>query len=156
MPRLSRLSLLLIACLALTALWLFTGWCFAYIGLRTPRFSFYLGANMGAIYVKAAANAAPSTWLIEPRIDQHSFDLPRWDWWFPMYSQQRTNALFHVIRIPLWPFIVSAAAAVMVLSARQRRADRIARKVLCPRCQYPRAGIDPAAPCPECGQAPDG
>jgi hypothetical protein len=55
------------------------------------------------------------------------------------------------INIPLWmplllTVVISAAAWRRWLRRRPRPSDR------CPTCRYPRAGLAPTAPCPECGE----
>ncbi|MEO1009061.1 MAG: hypothetical protein AAFX79_10860 [Planctomycetota bacterium] len=61
---------------------------------------------------------------------------------------------------PVWPgFAANTLLFAMVaaggwLVVRGIRAQRRAKKGQCTRCRYPRAGLAPDAPCPECGDVP--
>lgn len=52
-----------------------------------------------------------------------------------------------ILDVPWWPVVVLAGAVAL---RAQRHVVRI-RRCGCHRCGYPRAGIAPDAPCPECG-----
>lgn len=59
---------------------------------------------------------------------------------------------------PVWPgaavnsLLYAAACFVPFRAARAVRRGRRRRRGLCARCGYPRRGLEPDAPCPECGQ----
>ena len=63
--------------------------------------------------------------------------------WLPSIDRQ---ALSTWVGLPLW---IPAAAALALASLRRRPAPG-----QCPHCRYDRRGLDPAAPCPECGKLP--
>lgn len=64
-----------------------------------------------------------------------------------------TGTKFYIISFPLWiPFICMAALAWHSWKW-QLRHIAASRKDRCPHCKYPRAGISPDKPCPECGSA---
>lgn len=57
-----------------------------------------------------------------------------------------------MVVLPLWiPMTVTAVGGVWGFRAHARRS---AGGTLCPRCGYPRAGLAPGAPCPECSASP--
>lgn len=56
------------------------------------------------------------------------------------------------IRIPTWCFPLILVPLAFWLHRRNRLASRRERGH-CPACNYDRAGLPPAAPCPECGAA---
>lgn len=78
-------------------------------------------------------------WYGESRVDFRQ----SWHW---RYDALGGNIL---VAIPLWaPFL---AALVTTLLA-WRRLRRRLNPGLCPACSYPRSGLAPNAPCPECGR----
>ncbi|HEX2838324.1 MAG TPA: hypothetical protein VHN77_09385 [Phycisphaerales bacterium] len=70
--------------------------------------------------------------------------------WWPSSS---SNPYGSIIAVPLW---IPALASSM-LSALAWRLDTLATRRAklgaCPTCSYPRTGLAPSAPCPECGAA---
>ncbi len=62
-----------------------------------------------------------------------------------------------IVHQPLWPGVATNAVfwsaviyPLLLITAALRRRLRIHRQ-LCPACTYPRIGLAPSAPCPECG-----
>ncbi|MCC7387583.1 MAG: hypothetical protein IT431_02315 [Phycisphaerales bacterium] len=59
---------------------------------------------------------------------------------------------------PVWPgFLLDTAIytplwLAMLSALHTLRARRRARRGACPHCSYPRQGLDPQSPCPECGK----
>jgi hypothetical protein len=58
-----------------------------------------------------------------------------------------------VVILPLYIPLVVLALPTSILFHRDRRSARWARAGHCPNCGYDRAGLTPAAACPECGSA---
>jgi hypothetical protein len=73
------------------------------------------------------------------------------DWGFQFDVSTGTLAGVRLYLVPIWPFIlVTGIPSVIAWNL-----DRIARRApvgACPACGYSRAGLTPAAPCPECGK----
>ncbi len=68
-------------------------------------------------------------------------------WWFGGTWEPAKKSLL----VPLW-FLIAMATAVTAIAWRvDFMASRRARIGCCPKCNYNRAGIPAAAPCPECG-----
>ena len=55
--------------------------------------------------------------------------------------------------VPLWPFVVVPGFGSAIAWRLDTHARRRSRLGLCPKCGYNRAGLSPAAVCPECGAA---
>lgn len=53
---------------------------------------------------------------------------------------------------PLWPAIAALLIPTTILWLLHLRSAR--RTDLCPTCHYPRTGLAPSSPCPECGTRP--
>jgi hypothetical protein len=82
-------------------------------------------------------------------------DAPTWSWWFEVDWQQPTGRMiFRRVFVPLWPVIVLAGAATLVLWRPESERGRRKRLGLCRSCGYDRRGLAPDAPCPECGTVP--
>jgi ssDNA-binding Zn-finger/Zn-ribbon topoisomerase 1 len=58
------------------------------------------------------------------------------------------------IAIPLWAFAVGPVAATSAAWRLDTLARRRARLNHCPTCNYSRADLPAASPCPECGKRP--
>lgn len=69
--------------------------------------------------------------------------------WIPL---RRKSIWERRTTVPLWP--IPAAAGVM--TAAVWRSNRRHARSTCPACNYPRAGLPPGAPCPECGRGGTG
>lgn len=57
------------------------------------------------------------------------------------------------IAFPLWPLLLLASIHPLRAAFTSTRNRRRLRKALCPTCGYSQRGLDPDAPCPECGNA---
>ncbi|HEX2839473.1 MAG TPA: hypothetical protein VHN77_15255 [Phycisphaerales bacterium] len=86
--------------------------------------------------------------------------LPRSNWntlppqrplaWLPAWNSKTTHDLWLV---PLWfPFLLVAVPTALVWRSDIITARRV-KMYACPTCSYPRAGLAPSSPCPECGSA---
>ena len=132
--------------LALTGLlvvaWVGSGW--GYVNLRITE------------QIKVGLDNGRMTFDSFPDGERYSVDLmwwgpsqgrrPNWRWW---YYWDRFSGIVQ-LHIPLW----FAIAPCLGTTATAWLMDRIARqrgKKRCGNCGYDRAGIDAAAPCPECG-----
>ena len=67
----------------------------------------------------------------------------------PRYAGRGGGGTYRVLVIPLWPF---ALIAGLVSWRTLRRAYLDSDFTRCRACRYSRAGLDAAAPCPECGR----
>ncbi|HEX2837806.1 MAG TPA: hypothetical protein VHN77_06725 [Phycisphaerales bacterium] len=60
---------------------------------------------------------------------------------------------FRVFLVPLWlPFVLAALPTAFAWRL-DTLATRRAKLGACPTCSYPRTGLGPSSPCPECGAA---
>jgi len=70
-------------------------------------------------------------------------------WGFEYYAQDS----YWSARFPLWlPFLLVAIPTALAWRL-DTLATRRARVGMCPKCSYPRTGLAPSSPCPECGAA---
>lgn len=110
---------------------------------------FYAGSSLGGgvgwrmehgrLTVHRRAGANPESLYIAPNSEGLRFT-PRWRW-FGIGDWGFT--------LPLWiPLGLSAGGAALAFRHQARR-----RRHLCG-CGYPRIGLDPSIPCPECGRTP--
>jgi hypothetical protein len=80
-----------------------------------------------------------------------SRNTPEIRWWFDWGNDGYHQ---HHFRVPLWVLM----ALMLMPTASAWRLDTLARRRArlnhCPACNYPRAGLPAASPCPECGAAP--
>ena len=71
------------------------------------------------------------------------------------FDHQQTP-LYEFVRVPLWAIIpLPLLAAGLAWRGPARTAQR-RRRGACLACGYPRLGIAPETPCPECGTVPEG
>ena len=93
----------------------------------------------------------PSGKVLSPKFgwDHWAISRPRIVWWFV----QERPTLETVVEVPLWMPIVVTLLASAVASRLDLLAARRARVGMCPKCSYPRTGLAPSSPCPECGSA---
>ena len=101
-----------------------------------PRFTWRM--EHGRLALEASTAPRRESFYIAPNSEGLHF-VPEW----------RVNSLSDWrINIPLWiPLIALIAIAIAAwrITLRRRAAGR------CRKCRYPRAGLAPGAPCPECG-----
>jgi hypothetical protein len=69
-------------------------------------------------------------------------------WWFE--SMSGPGGQVGTVGIPLWMPLAAMIAAGAWLAFQHRR-----RSGHCPKCDYDLAGLEPGAPCPECGRPID-
>lgn len=133
-------------CLLSLLVWQLSIWFFTEYSRRStsPHIRF-ITLGVGAISVYYCPNGAASSsnsW-------QLSSFRPADPWhglvWLPFYtaSSWPGDAEYIAVGLPLW--IPAAASALWAARPPRTRRGR------CPTCNYPRTGLPPSAPCPECG-----
>jgi hypothetical protein len=140
-------------CLACTLAWICSLRWTAFI---SPRGTHTVGVTSGALFWTHAA--LPPGNVITPGIVIYSLPPGRWWWvsernampyvWRPQLSRGQS---FSSATLPLWIPLVLGAVSEVTLALLARRARSAAA---CRRCAYDRTGLDPLAPCPECGTNP--
>ncbi len=90
--------------------------------------------------------AHSSAGLLQPGWEFRENDDP-FDWWYTWVSLKR----LWFLQIPLWvPLVATTSVAAFCWHRRIWVSSHLNR---CPTCKYDRAGLAPAAPCPECHSA---
>lgn len=115
--------------------------------LRAMRASIVIGPPDGLRYESAL-------WLRTPRIRLGKG--PPFYWWPGEVRHEGRAAPTSAISrgFALNTIFYAASWWALLFGLSRARAWNRRRRGLCPRCAYSRAGLDPLAPCPECGMTP--
>jgi hypothetical protein len=114
-----------------------------WVGERGHYIEVHGGTALGVVYTyKDLFNANPGTLWCTGRFG--------WRWWF---NWQRSDGSLW-IQVPLWSFVVLVLAPTATAWRLDTLARRRARLNHCPTCNYSRADLPAASPCPECGKRP--
>jgi hypothetical protein len=123
----------------LALVWIASGW---WMLVRTSPGIMRVSLGSGTVVVGHTPISGKEGWTAPLQRKPFAF------YWIPRYYPG-PNAW--ALRIPIWPFVLLAAAATARAWQLDIRAKRAARRGRCQKCGYDRAGIAPAAVCPECG-----
>lgn len=131
-----------------TLAWLASGWWW-FAWTSTKRSVSLAG---GVVYLTSYDAASPP----EQRgfsVLQASPDYTlRWDWRPRSFVVRLLNA--RAVSVPIWPMVLLATGAASIPWTLYLREHRRSGMNRCAMCGYPRTGLTPTSPCPECGAAP--
>lgn len=130
------------ATVSLAVAWAASGWGFASIANQRGD---AIGLGEGLVWIQTVRRYSVGSPFDWGRFTHGTWRMRLWNW---TLVRSPTGFFLH---FPLWTIVLPVAAATLVIWRTDAMAHRRARLNLCPKCNYDRAGLAPAAKCPECG-----
>lgn len=132
------------ATVALATIWLVSGWLRASVAITN---SCIVAVAHGGIYLEECGSSLAHEEM-KPQVGSN-YD---YNMLWRTYEVFSTRPGWSLRAYPLWPAVAALLTPTTILWLLHLRATR--RTDRCPTCHYPRTGLTPTSPCPECGTPP--